>query len=399
MTFLAGTTLRLKKREERRLLAGHLWVFSNEIDTANTPLKGVNPGTAVSLESSTGKFLAHAYVNPASLIAARVVSFKQSQPFTGELLRQRLMAALDLRRARFEQPYYRWVHSEGDLLPGLVVDRFGDRLVVQITTAGMDQWQGEILECLQLLSGATAIQLANDSRMRELEQLPSLREWVLGEAPEYMIVQENGLEFSVPSHIEQKTGWFYDHRMSRLELRRWVNGKRVLDVYSFLGAFGLNAASAGAESVLAIDSSSTAVDAANANAVRQKVADRFNAVQDDAVAKLRSLYEENERFDVIVVDPPAFVKRKKDLDSGRRHYALVNRLALRLLNAGGIILSASCSQAFSGEQLRQVLRQAAPKEAQSVQILASLAQGADHPMHAAMPETSYLKGFIARLIK
>lgn len=394
----SSTPLRLKKREERRLLAGHQWIYSNEIDTSATPLKGLVPGSAVTIESAQGKFLAHAYVNPHSLISARVTSFQKSRPFTVDVLRQRLQQALQLRQHRFAHPFYRWVHGEGDLLPGLVVDRFNDVLVVQITTAGMDAFESELIESLTELSDAVAIQLVNDTRMRELEQLPLERRWALGSAPDALTVIENDLEFHIPQSIEQKTGWFYDHRCSRQELKHWVKEKRVLDLYTFLGSFGLNAASAGASSVLAIDSSELAVNAANANAQRLSLSGIFEAAKDDVVDRLRALFESGERFDVVVVDPPAFIKRKKDMDAGRRHYGLVNRLAMRLLTPGGIILSASCSQAFSANDLRQTLVKSAPKECSGLHILASLAQGPDHPIQASMPETSYLKGFVARLL-
>lgn len=392
-------TLRLKKREERRILAGHQWVFSNEIDTAVTPLKGLIPGSPVAIASAAGKFLAHGYVNPHSLISVRITSWKKFFPFSKELLRQRLVDALALREKRFSQPYYRLVHGEGDFLGGLVVDRFDDVLVMQVTTAGMDAFEADLLEILQELLPVNAIQLVNDTRMRELEQLPLVRRWALGVAPDAIQVRENNLDFLVPLGVEQKTGWFFDHRVSRRELRHWVKDARVLDLYSFLGAFGLNAAAAGAASVLAIDSSALAVDAANANAALQKVTDRFTSIKGDVVDVLRELFEAGDRFDVVVVDPPAFVKRKKDLEAGRRHYALVNRLAMRLLTEGGIVLSASCSQAFSRDDLRNTLRQAAPKASSGLHILGSLEQGPDHPVLAAMPETHYLKGFVAQLLK
>jgi 23S rRNA (cytosine1962-C5)-methyltransferase len=270
---------------------------------------------------------------------------------------------------------------------------------MQVTTAGMDAFEADLLEILQELLPVNAIQLVNDTRMRGLEQLPLVRRWALGVAPDAIQVRENNLDFLVPLGVEQKTGWFFDHRVSRRELRHWVKDARVLDLYSFLGAFGLNAAAAGAASVLAIDSSALAVDAANANAALQKVTDRFTSIKGDVVDVLRELFEAGDRFDVVVVDPPAFVKRKKDLEAGRRHYALVNRLAMRLLTEGGIVLSASCSQAFSRDDLRNTLRQAAPKASSGLHILGSLEQGPDHPALAAMPETHYLKGFVAQLLK
>ena len=396
-------TLRLKRREERRLLAGHLWVFSNEIDTGATPLKGLEPGVPVRLEGADGTFLAHAYANPASLIAARVTSRLAREPFDETLLRARLAHALALRTHRHDAPYYRWVHGEGDLLPGLVVDRYGDALVVQITTAGMEWRRDEIVAALAELSGASSIELANEAAVRALEGLPRLRETALGTPPGTLAVRENGLDFTVPADVTQKTGWFYDHRESRRALRHWVRGARVLDLYSYLGAFGLNAAagvrpSEGAREVIAIDASSAAVEAANANARANGLDGVFTARTDDAVEAMRALVEAGETFDVVVLDPPAFVKRRKDLDAGTRHYALNNRLAMRLLAPRGLLLSASCSQAIDEAALERIVRRAVPKGSAGLQLLESLRQAPDHPVHASMPETRYLSGTIARLL-
>lgn len=390
--------LRLKKREERRVQAGHAWVFSNEIDTLITPLRDLEPGSAITLESSSGKFLAHAYVNPHSLIAARVTSRRAGLPFTATTLRERLAQALALRDARYPDQYYRLVHSEGDFLPGLTVDRYADVLVVQITTAGMELYREEIVESLLTLCNASAIYLRNDGAMRELEKLPAYRQWAYGSAVDELYIVENGLKFTVPAEISQKTGWFYDHRDSRAALQPWVKGKRVLDVYTYVGAFGIHAAKAGATEVMGIDISQSAVDAAMSNAALNGCADFYHAQCADAVDSMRSLFEEGQRFDVVVLDPPAFIKRRKDREAGLRHYALNNRLAMRLLTPAGIILSASCSQQLSDDDLLQQMRKSLPGDAMGLQVLASVQQGADHPVNVAMPETRYLSGAIARVM-
>ncbi|MFK8083702.1 MAG: class I SAM-dependent rRNA methyltransferase [Granulosicoccus sp.] len=392
------TVLRLKKREERRVQSGHDWVFSNEIDTQTTPIKQLEPGSAVTLETANGKFLAHAYVNPHSLIAARVTSRRAGRPFNATALRERLEQALSLRSYRYDNHYYRLVHSEGDFLPGLTVDRYDDVLVVQITTAGMERYRDDIVDALKQLCSASAIFLRNDASVRELEQLPLYREWVYGSAVDELRIVENGLTFQVPAEISQKTGWFYDHRDSRASLAPWVPGKRVLDVYTYVGGFGICAASMGAREVIAIDASQSAVDAAMANARLNNCADRFSVKCDDAVEAMRTLYEEGERFDVVVLDPPAFIKRRKDREAGVRHYALNNRLAMRLLAPGGVILSASCSQALSHDDLLQQMRKSIARDSLGLQILAPVQQGADHPVNVAMPETLYLTGALARVV-
>ena len=389
--------LRLKKREERRIEAGHLWVFSNEIDTAVTPIKGIEPGSPSIIESASGKFLAYAYVNPASLICARVTSRNKSRPFNATVLRERLLQALKLRERLYPEPFYRLVHSEGDMLPGLTVDRYGDVIVAQITTAGMEHFKDELVDALVSLTGASSLCFKNDTSVRVLEGLRSYTEWAYGSAPPELHIRENDLSFVVPTELSQKTGWFYDHRSSRLAMRQWVTGKRVLDMYSYIGGFGLNAARAGAEQVLCVDASEPAMIAAKQNAVANQLEKGFHTETADAVELMRDQFSSGERFDVIVLDPPAFIKRKKDRDAGLRHYALNNRLALKLLKPGGIILSASCSQSCSMQDLQNAMRTGLPKGAQGLQILTCFQQAEDHPVNVAMSESLYLKGVIARL--
>ena len=392
------SALRLKKQEERRLQSGHLWVFSNEIDTTSTPLKSLESGSAVTLESANGKFLAHAYVNPNSLIAARVTSRRAGHPFTATVLRTRLQQAMQLRDARYSDNCYRLVYSEGDFLPGLIVDRYGDVLVVQITTAGMERFRDDIIDALNELCKPRSILLRNDAAVRELEHLPLYREWVVGDEEQTLHIRENGLTFEVPALVSQKTGWFFDHRDNRASLAPWVRDKRVLDVYTYVGGFGIGAACMGAASVVGIDASQPAIDAALANAKLNHCADRFSAQCADAIEAMRTLYEENARFDVIVLDPPAFIKRRKDREAGLRHYALNNRLAMRLLAPGGILLSASCSQALSHDDLLQQMRKSIPRDSLGLQILGQVQQAADHPVNVAMPETLYLSGALARIV-
>ena len=390
--------LRLKKREERRALAGHRWVFSNEIDTALTPLKGLEPGTDVVLEAANGRFLAHAHANPASLIAARITSRARNRPFDADELAARVADAHALRARRYPEPYHRLVHGEGDALPGLVVDRYGPVAVAQITTAGMERMKGDVVAALTALDGLDSVLLRNDAPSRELEGLDSYREWAAGDPVDALEVRENGLVHRVPIDGSQKTGWFYDHRESRAALGHWVDGARVLDLYTYLGGFALAAAAAGAREVVAVDSSEPALAAARANAEDNGLADRVRFVRDDAVEAMRRMLDENERFDVVVLDPPAFIKRKKDREAGLRHYELNNRLALRLLAPGGILLSASCSQSLGADELVDTVRRAAPKGHPGLQLVERLHQAADHPVAPAMPETDYLCGGIFRQV-
>lgn len=392
-------TLRLRKGEERRLLAGHLWVFSNEVDVKATPLTAFEPGQVVQIASSRGEPIGHGYVNPHSLIAARLCSRGTARPLDGALIRDRLAAALALRERFYTQPFYRLVHSEGDWLPGVVIDRYGDVLVMQVNTAGMEQQLDVLLAELDALISPSVVLLRNDSAVRELEQLPRYVKVVKGELPSHVEVQENGLRYRASLDSGQKTGWFYDHRENRKALQPLCQGKRVLDVFSYLGGWGLNGAKGGASSVVAVDASAPALALAQENAALNGYADLFQTRCGDAAEVLRELAAESAQFDVVVLDPPAFIKRRKDHKAGLAQYELINRLGMALLAEGGILVSASCSQHLSAADLNGAMIRAARKNRSSVQVLASAGQGPDHPVNAAMPETAYLKSVTARLVR
>lgn len=390
--------LRLKKNEERRLRAGHLWVFSNEVDAARTPLDGFAPGDAVSVEDSRGKIIGSAYVNPHSLICARLISRAPQRVLDEALLTQRLTHALALRSRLFDQPYYRLVFGEGDGLPGLVVDRYGATLVAQITTAGMERVKSEILNALRNLLHPEVILLRNDSAIRALENLPSYVETAHGTAAECLRLEENGVRFEAPWLAGQKTGWFYDHRVNRALTRQHARGARVLDVFSYLGAFGVQAAVAGASDVLCLDASEQALEFVRRNAALNQVTARVATLKADAFDALKALHDAGEIFDVIVLDPPAFIKRKKDHAQGLQAYRRLNQMALALLAPGGIMVSASCSYHLTRAELLHAMQQAACAQQHSLQIIAQGHQGPDHPVHAAIPETDYLKAFFARVM-
>lgn len=389
--------LQLKRNEGRRLRAGHLWVFSNEIDTARTPLSAFEPGQDVELIDDAGKFLGHAYVNPNSLICARIVSRERDYPPSASLITHRLNIALSLRERLFADPYYRLVYGEGDGLPGLVVDRFGDVLSVQITTFGMEKRRDEIIACLDKLLRPKAIILRNDSSIREMEGLPRYVEVAHGAAPELLDVIENGCRFQVPAQTGQKTGWFYDHRLNRARLTHYVKDLRVLDVFSYMGGWGIPAAVAGAREVLCIDESALAIDQIHNNAALNNVGDRVATLHGDAFEALKQLRAEREHFDVIILDPPAFIKRKKDIAKGTEAYRRLNQMAMQVLSKDGILVSASCSYHMDRDELRQQVLQAARHIDRNMVVLEQGHQGPDHPVHPAIPETDYLKAFICRV--
>lgn len=396
---MALAPLRLKRNEERRLRAGHLWIFSNEVDTAATPLTSFEPGDPVEVQDSRGGVLGSGYVNPQSLISARLIARRGGVVLDRALLRDRLSTALALRQRLYgDQPFYRLAYGEGDRLPGLVVDRYGAVLVVQITTAGMERVRGEVVDALVELLPGSSVLLRNDTGSRSLEGLPSYVEGAHGEVPEWMEVRENGVSFEVPLTGGQKTGWFYDHRENRARLGRYVGGARVLDLFSYVGGWGVQAAVAGAEQVICVDSSAPALEAMQRSATRNGVEGRMDGVRGDVFEVLKELRERQERFDVVVLDPPAFIKRRKDARKGQEAYQRVNRLAMDLLVDGGIIVSASCSHHLSRDELQSSMLRASRELRRELQLLEIGGQAPDHPIHPAIPETSYLKAFFARLL-
>ncbi len=390
--------LRLKKHEDRRLHSGHAWVFSNEVDTKITPLDAFEPGEACVIEEASGRAIGSGYVNPATLISARLVSRDPAMLLDQSLITHRLNIALSLRERLFDKPYYRLVFGDSDGLPGLVVDRFADVLVVQITTAGMERLKAEVLAALDKVVKPGAILLRNDSSMRAMENLPSYIETVHGELPEWLALEENGLHFEAPLARGQKTGWFYDHRMNRARLARYVKGKRVLDVFSYLGAWGVQAAAAGAESVLCVDSSVLALEGVVRNARLNNVEATVQTRQADAFELLKELRAAREKFDVVILDPPALIKRRKDIKEGTLAYQRLNQMAMQVLAKDGILVSCSCSYHLERDTLRELLLKNSRHLDRFMQIVEEGHQGPDHPVHPAIPETAYLKAFFLRVL-
>ena len=386
--------LRLKNGEDRRIAAGHAWVFSNEVDTASTPLQAFQPGDYCRLMSARDKFLGYAYVNPHALICGRLLS-RDPQRLPGAALTvQRLRAALALRRALYERPYYRLAFGESDGLPGLVLDRFDEVIVGQIATAGMEARRQEISAAVQKVTGVGTLVWKNDGSARELEQLPAYLEAAYGTLPSTLEVEEGGVRFDVPLAAAQKTGWFFDQAANRQALRKYVGGARVLDVFSYVGAWGLGALRAGATEVTCVDSSAQALQSLQDNARMNGLKPQL--LRGDAFEVLQALHAEGRRFEVVVIDPPAFIKRRKDIPKGEAAYKRLNQLALQLLERDGILVSCSCSYHLEEQQLLAAIQRAARHLGRFVQVLEVGGQAPDHPLHPAIPETRYLKAFFCR---
>ncbi len=389
--------LRLKKREDRRLRMGHSWIFSNEVDIAITPLKSLMPGEEAIIEAADGEALGIAYVNPHSLISGRLFSRSLDKRLNTAFFSEQLSKALILREHLFLKPFYRLVFSEADGLPGLIIDRFNEDIVVQINTAGMNLHKADIVTAIQTVLPATkSILFKNDSSIRKQEALPIEIEAALGKPPEKILVEENGVTFNAPLWQGQKTGWFYDHRLNRARLAAYVPHLSVLDVFSYVGGWGIQAAAFGAKSVDCIDASPLACEFILENAKLNNVNEKINVINADAFSALKDLLQQGRTYDVVIVDPPAFVKKVKDKKEGIIAYQRINELALRLLKPQGILFSCSCSMHIQMEDLTALLQRAAYRAKCEIQILERGHQGPDHPIHVAIPETDYLKTIIVR---
>ena len=388
--------LYLRKGADRRLRGGHLWVYSNEVDTGRSPLGSFAAGDRVSIITAGGDLLGSAYMEPQSLICARLYAPGERRDMDSGFFRERLASALALRQTAFEQPFYRLVYGDSDTLPGLVIDRFGDYLVAQLNNAGLERYREPLLEALIELLQPAGVLLRADSRSRREQGLAGDSEVVFGEVPAQVKLQENSVQFLAPVFEGQKTGWFYDHRMSRARLRPWVKDKAVLDVYSYIGGWGIQAAAYGAAHVTLVDSSEQALAGAEENARLNGLEARVRTQRGSATDVMAQMHSAGRQFDVVILDPPAFIQRRKDLKKGIAAYRRINELGLRLLSPGGLLVSGSCSMHLPRADLISAMQQAAVRAGCQLRVVEQGAQGPDHPIHPAIPETEYLKAVFAR---
>jgi 23S rRNA (cytosine1962-C5)-methyltransferase len=396
---LAGKlpTVLLRAGEDRRVRAGHPWAFSNEI-LMDAETKALPAGSLAILRAPSGEALGLATFNPHSLIAARVLTSNPEATVDALFLGRRLAQAAALRDRLIGVPYYRLIHAEADGLPGVIVDRFGDALVVQVNSAGMDRLTPVLLEALEAELSPKTILLKNDSPVRELEGLR--REVVVakGEATDAIELVENGAKFVADLSGGQKTGWFYDQRDNRRFTAGFAKDASVLDVYSYSGGFGVLAAKQGAKSVICIDRSATALDAARRSAKLNGVDKVVSFEKSEAFEALEKLAGTSaKKFDVVICDPPAFVKSRKDLKTGAQGYRKLVRLAAPLVARGGFLFVASCSHLVDPPMFADQVRRGLRDAERSGRILLSSGAALDHPVHPGLPETAYLKALTLQL--
>jgi len=383
----------LKPKEDRRLRQGHLWVFSNEV--ARHPEAAA--GDVVEVLTAREESLGSAIYHPHSLITARLL-LADIEELDRSFFLERLSAAAALRGRLFpEESCYRLVHGESDWLPGLLVDRFQDYLVIQTTTAGMDRRLPVIVEALKELFHPRGVLERNDSGLRGYEELPERSGLLFGDDPGPLTIEENGIRYLVDLLHGQKTGFFLDQKLNRQAAARYAPGARALDCFCNLGGFAFHLARAGASQVVGVDISEAAIDRADENCrlngfsnVRFVVRDAFTFLEEQQNAGLT--------YDLIVLDPPSFARSKKHVGAARKGYRRLNELALRLLTEGGILVTASCSFHIFEDVFRDLVNEAAVRADRRLKLLEWHHQSPDHPILPAMPETQYLKLGIYQVI-
>jgi 23S rRNA (cytosine1962-C5)-methyltransferase len=386
-------TIKLKPKEGRRARAGAPWIFSNEIqmDAAAKALPG---GTIVNVAGDDGQLFGTGYFNAKSLISVRLLDRAADTIIGTGFFVRRLERALAIRDALYAKPFYRLVHAEGDGLAGLTLDRFGDAMVAQITTSGMERLIEPLLAALEKTLAPAAVILRNDTPARALEGLENYVRAAKGEASR-IAVEEGGVRYFADLGAGQKTGWYYDQRDNRVFMAALAKGRSVLDAYSYTGGFGIAAAKAGATEVICLDSSEAALAIAGDSAAANGVSCKF--VKADVFEELDRLAATKETFDVVIADPPPFVRARKDLEPGAKAYRKLARLAASVVAPRGFVLLASCSHNIAMERFAAECAAGIARAGRSAALIRQAGAGADHPVHPMLPETAYLKALVYAL--
>jgi 23S rRNA (cytosine1962-C5)-methyltransferase len=387
--------IRLRPREGRRVKAGAPWAFSNEI-VMDGAAKALAPGTQVALADDKGEKLGTGYFNPKSLIAVRLMAPPDVE-LSRDVLKAKLRRALALRERLFDAPYYRLVHAEGDGLPGLVIDRFGSVLSLQVTTAGMERLTDDLLAALDEVLHPDCVVLRNDTPARSHEGLDSYVKAARGDIPARVTVEENGVRYAADLSSGQKSGWYYDQRGNRAFMAGLAKDGRVLDVYSYSGGFSVLAAAKGAAEVTLIDSSEGALKLAGEAAEANGVASRCRFVKADAMAELERLSGSGKSFDIVICDPPPFAPSRKDVEAGARAYRKLARLAAGVTATGGFVLLASCSHNMPEDRFASECAMGLARTGRQARLIHKAGASADHPSHPMLTETGYLKALVFAL--
>jgi 23S rRNA (cytosine1962-C5)-methyltransferase len=392
----ARPAIALLPGRHRRAESGHPWVYSNEI-RMDAAAKALAPGSLVTVRRADERPLGVALFNPHTLLAARLLDRDWARPIGKRFFVRRLERALRLRQRLFQRPYYRLVHAEADGLPGLVVDRFGAALAVQANAAGIERLEPLVLEALREVAAPTAIVMRNDSAARGLEGLALETRVGLGAVDGPVELDEDGTVFAADLLAGQKTGWFYDQRDNRGFVAGLAGGARVLDLYCYSGGFAVRAARAGAAAVLGLDSSAPALTLAAISAERNGVAAACEFRRGDVFLEAARLAAAGERFDIVVADPPAFARSKRDVPAALRGYRKLARLAAQLTAPGGFVFAASCSHNVGAAEFAEAVRRGLGDAGRGGRIVRAAGAAPDHPVHPDLPESAYLKALVLAL--
>lgn len=390
--------IRINEHAVRRVRMGYPWIFRSEVINIKES-EAVEPGAVVDFTRDRGDFVARGYFNPRPQLCGRVLTHKAEEKIERFFVYHHVEHAIVYRDKIFGQPYYRLIHGEADGLPGLVVDRYGDVVVCQLNTAGIEKLYPHIELALKSLLQPKAIVLRNDTATRETEGLEQGVRVAFGELPEPVIeIHDGAAKFYVDVMKGQKTGWFFDQRDNRRWVAQLARDSTLLDVFCHTGGFGIMAALAGSQNVTFVDSSSDALMMVDRNAMLNGVAAKCQVIEGQAFEMLEKLYRMGRRFEVVSLDPPAFIKSKKDLGAGMKGYQKLAKLAAPLVVSAGYLFFASCSSHAETRHLIEVVSDGLTKAGRQFQLIKVTGAAPDHPVHPMLPETSYLKGLTFRFL-
>ena len=384
----------LRKTRESRVRSGHPWVFASDIERVEGNFE---PGDVVDVVSSHNTYLGRAFYNPKSQISLRMLT-THDETVDEAFFRRRVQEAWDYRNQFCDPASCRLIFSESDFLPGLIVDKFGEYLVVQSLCLGIEKWKQSIVRDLAEIVHPKGIWERSDVPVRRLEGLEQTTVLLYGEVPDSIDMVENGLRFVVDVKNGQKTGFFLDQKENRAAIAPLCKGARVLDCFCHNGSFSLHAAKYGAKSVLGVDISEEALEVARLNAENNGLSDVVTFEAHNCFDHLRELTDAHEQFDVVILDPPAFTKTRAAVESALRGYKEINLRGMKLVRKGGFLVTCSCSQHVSPEQFRDMINQAARDSKTKLRLVENRTQGHDHPILPASPETQYLKCMILQVL-
>ena len=385
-------TISLKRNADNRIKFGHLWVFSNELQE----IPKLQPGVVVKVVDSNQKSYGFGFYNPASLISVRLL---KTEIFPSvQLFIERIAIAKALRQSLLgDIAMCRLVFGESDLLPGLIIDKYSNYFAIQILSAGMELMKSEIVQALlEIFPETKGIIEKNDTKLREIEGLPLISTVLFGEIPEKFISQEQGVQLELSLSEGQKTGYFLDQRINRKFVRTISRGLSVLDCYTNQGGFALNAGIGGAEKIAAIDCSETALNAVSRNAELNGL--KIETIKADVAEYLSKAVERNEKWDMIILDPPAFAKNRKSVPKAKAAYAKINRLAMKMLNPNGYLIASSCSHHVFEDVFKDAIYRESCKLGKQLKQVYRGGQSPDHPILLSLPETQYLKFFVFQVV-